>query len=207
VVAEWWVCFGTAVPFWSSGLVVARHPPHGRSPGGDHHLNFYGDRDNLLVTPDPGRLIQHFRPLCGHVCSRRVTLTLDPRGIRGGLVIVRVAVAALGDQRPTGQLWRGPLASRSGRLPPRGRGNRPPSPTGYSTNHLPGGRRPVVPKAPARAKRASASSSPPIAVIECDGRVTTSPPSDPSAGRQRPSYQDPPGSCVLLGGPGHPGYP
>jgi hypothetical protein len=28
-------------------LVVARHLPHGRSPGGDRHLNFYGNRDNL----------------------------------------------------------------------------------------------------------------------------------------------------------------
>lgn len=41
------VCFGMAVPFWSSSLAVARHLPHGRSPGGDRHLNFYGDRDNL----------------------------------------------------------------------------------------------------------------------------------------------------------------
>ena len=46
--AEWWVSFGAAVPFWSSSLVVARHLPHGRSPGGDRHLNFYGNRDNLL---------------------------------------------------------------------------------------------------------------------------------------------------------------
>src|SRR5215216_5331152 len=38
---------------------------------------------------------------------------------------------------------------------------------------------PSRPKAPARAERASASSSPPIAVIEGDGRVTASPPSDP----------------------------
>jgi hypothetical protein len=42
-----WVSFGTAVPFWSSDLAVARHLPHGRSPGGDRHLNFYGNRDNL----------------------------------------------------------------------------------------------------------------------------------------------------------------
>jgi len=28
-------------------LAVARHLPHGRSPGGDRHLNFYGNRDNL----------------------------------------------------------------------------------------------------------------------------------------------------------------
>jgi hypothetical protein len=47
VVAVRWVSFGTAVPFWSSSLAVARHLPHGRSPGGDRHLNFYGDRDNL----------------------------------------------------------------------------------------------------------------------------------------------------------------
>jgi hypothetical protein len=50
VAAEWWVSFGTAVPFWSSSLVVARHLPHGRSPGGDRHLNFYGDRDNLRMA-------------------------------------------------------------------------------------------------------------------------------------------------------------
>jgi hypothetical protein len=30
VVAVRWVSFGTAVPFWSSSLVVARHLPHGR---------------------------------------------------------------------------------------------------------------------------------------------------------------------------------
>jgi hypothetical protein len=47
VVAVRWVSFGTAVPFWSSVLADARHLPHGRSPGGDRHLNFYGDRDNL----------------------------------------------------------------------------------------------------------------------------------------------------------------
>jgi hypothetical protein len=35
------------VPFWSSSLVVARHLPHGRSPGGDRHLKFYEARDNL----------------------------------------------------------------------------------------------------------------------------------------------------------------
>jgi hypothetical protein len=40
-----WVSFGTAVPFWSSSLAVARHLPHGRSPGGDRHLNFYGNRE------------------------------------------------------------------------------------------------------------------------------------------------------------------
>jgi hypothetical protein len=28
-------------------LADARHLPHGRSPGGDRHLNFYGNRDNL----------------------------------------------------------------------------------------------------------------------------------------------------------------
>ena len=39
-----------AVPFWSSVLADARHLPHGRSPGGDRHLNFYGNRDNLLPS-------------------------------------------------------------------------------------------------------------------------------------------------------------
>ena len=29
-----WVSFGTAVPFWSSDLAVARHLPHGRSQAG-----------------------------------------------------------------------------------------------------------------------------------------------------------------------------
>jgi len=29
-------------------LAVARHLPHGRSPGGDRHLNFHGNRDNLV---------------------------------------------------------------------------------------------------------------------------------------------------------------
>jgi hypothetical protein len=43
-----WVSFGTAVPSRSSFLAVARHLPHGRSPGGDRHLNFYGNRDNLV---------------------------------------------------------------------------------------------------------------------------------------------------------------
>jgi hypothetical protein len=33
-------------------LAVARHLPHGRSPGGDRHLNFYGNRDNLMVTDE-----------------------------------------------------------------------------------------------------------------------------------------------------------
>jgi hypothetical protein len=37
------------VPFWSSSLVVARHLPHGRSPGGDRHLKFYEARDNLFA--------------------------------------------------------------------------------------------------------------------------------------------------------------
>jgi hypothetical protein len=39
------------VPFWSSSLVVARHLPHGRSPGGDRHLKFYEARDNLCTKP------------------------------------------------------------------------------------------------------------------------------------------------------------
>src|SRR5215218_2738819 len=52
VLAVRWVSFGMAVPFWSSDLAVARHLPHGRSPGGDRHLNFYGNRDNLLLTVD-----------------------------------------------------------------------------------------------------------------------------------------------------------
>jgi hypothetical protein len=34
VVAERWVSFGTAVPFWSSFLVDARHLPHGRHQAG-----------------------------------------------------------------------------------------------------------------------------------------------------------------------------
>jgi hypothetical protein len=34
---------------------------------------------------------------------------LEPREILGGLVIIRVAVAALADQRLAGQLWRGRL--------------------------------------------------------------------------------------------------
>src|SRR5512133_827676 len=51
VVAVRWVSFGTAVPFWSSFLADARHLPHGRSPGGDRHLNFYGNRDNLEELP------------------------------------------------------------------------------------------------------------------------------------------------------------
>jgi hypothetical protein len=48
-----WVSFGTAVPVWSSFLADARHLPHGRSPGGDRHLNFYGNRDNLLGRARP----------------------------------------------------------------------------------------------------------------------------------------------------------
>jgi hypothetical protein len=32
-------------------LAVARHPPPGRHRG-DHHLNFYGSRDNLANTVD-----------------------------------------------------------------------------------------------------------------------------------------------------------
>jgi hypothetical protein len=39
-----------AVPCWSSDLAVARHLPRGRSPGGDRHLNFYGNQDNLIST-------------------------------------------------------------------------------------------------------------------------------------------------------------
>jgi len=51
-----------------------------------------------------------------------------------------------------------------------------------------------------RAERAIASSSPPIAVIEGDGRVKASRSFAPVTRRQPPSYQDPPGSRVLLGG-------
>jgi hypothetical protein len=44
----WWVSFGTAVPSVER-LAVARHLPQAGS-GGDRHLNFYGNRDNLSAS-------------------------------------------------------------------------------------------------------------------------------------------------------------
>jgi len=79
-------------------------------------------------------------------------------------------------------------------------GTRPDSDSWRAARGAPSGRKALRgAEGASRAERASASSSPPIAVIEGDGRVkvwvlhfVT--------GLQRPSYQDPPGSRVLLGG-------
>jgi|SRR5215211_3951824 len=132
--------------------------------------------------------------------SRRVAHTLGPEGIRGGLVIVRVAVAALAGQRLAGQIWRGPLASRAGgsrQLAKRETARTP----GPATEEAPSGRKaPHETEDASRAERASASSSSPIAVIEGDGRVKVARCFAPATRRQRPSNQDPPGSRVLLGG-------
>jgi hypothetical protein len=67
VVAVRWVSFGTAVPSWSSSLVVARHLPHGRSPGGDRHLNFYRNPDNLADDERGAKhmLAIHFHTVVG----------------------------------------------------------------------------------------------------------------------------------------------
>src|SRR5215218_4489223 len=125
---------------------------------------------------------------------------LEPREILGGLVIVRVVVAALAHQRPTGQLWRGRLQAGVGGSR---QGTREPPALADRLLH----EAPSRPKAPARAERASASSSPPIAVIEGDGRVTASPPSDLS-GPAAAELPGPPGfTCPPRGVLAIVGYP
>jgi hypothetical protein len=158
-----------------------------------------GRRSGRSGHPRPGRLIQNFRPLWPCPRSRRVTAHLGPREALVGLVIVRVAVAALADQRPTGQLWCGRLQAGVGRSRQGDAGTARPRPaTRRSTSWAEGSpwcrRRQPGRNGRARHPRRPSPSS------KVKGRVTASPPSDPSAGRQRPSYQDPPGSRVLLGG-------
>jgi hypothetical protein len=48
-------------------LVVARHLPHGRSPGGDRHLNFYRNPDNLADDERGAKhmLAIHFHAVVG----------------------------------------------------------------------------------------------------------------------------------------------
>jgi hypothetical protein len=121
---------------------------------------------------------------------------LDPRGIRGGLVIV--GVAALAGWRLNGQSWH---VHRKLKRAASVRGHaEPPALVHRLLQDAPSGRKALCgTEGASRAEWATASSWPLIAVIEGDGRlkvwllhfVT---------GLQRPNYQDPPGSRVLLGG-------
>jgi hypothetical protein len=155
-------------------LAAARPGPAGRRPVGS---GWWPGAD-LALADQLLHLGLELRHLLGHVLA----LAVAPAFVLVLAVVLVLSWGSPGGRRPAGQRETARTPGPAAHVAPSGRTAL------YETEDV------------SRAERASASSWPPIAVIDGDGARQGGALLHVLTRRQRPSNQDPPGSRVLLGG-------